>query len=74
MLSRLQHVESDSSVDFFYTHPSSAKRVEELSKLLPKAYDVLNANPHCAAIRTRFGVPLKSFDVRSLGIGFDDIF
>ncbi|KAG6830723.1 hypothetical protein H0H92_015002 [Tricholoma furcatifolium] len=59
MFQRMRKVESESSVltSFFNTHPSSMKRIEELEKFLPEAYDVLSGNPDCAALQDR----LQSF-------------
>ncbi|KAH0580173.1 hypothetical protein H2248_001697 [Termitomyces sp. 'cryptogamus'] len=62
-LARLQPGRSD--VDFFDTHPSSAKRVEELSKLLPEAYAVLQENPDCAGIQDRLMGAFRSLNVRN---------
>ncbi|KAG6908562.1 hypothetical protein DXG01_004120 [Tephrocybe rancida] len=56
MFERMSRMDK-SRVDFFNTHPSGTKRVEELQKLLPEAYGVLNANPDCAAVQDR----LQSF-------------
>ncbi|KAG6853501.1 hypothetical protein C0991_003775 [Blastosporella zonata] len=69
MFERMTRLQGSSKIDFFNTHPSGTKRGEELSKLLPEAYDVLNSSPDCAAMQDR----LRSFrEVAIRGPGVED--
>jgi len=57
MFQRLGRIEakiSGANLDFFHTHPSSERRVKQLEEALPEAYNILSANPECAALRDQY--------------------
>ncbi|KXN83762.1 Mitochondrial metalloendopeptidase OMA1 [Leucoagaricus sp. SymC.cos] len=50
MFERLGSIEAKMGprrADFFETHPSSERRVQQLKEALPEAYSILAANPEC---------------------------
>jgi len=52
------------NVSFLYTHPTSAKRIKMLEKMLPEAYSIQATSPMCDGMQERLGA---FFDANQAG-------